>query len=587
MNNIYFDNLVFDSNIKYEVYLLNKYLKKHYPAETADKLLECYADDLDSLARALGEIDFSFFCLYFMSDTFVVKDNNTNRQLAPVHYEMWELADDIYIKDKYDKVCALEPRGTAKTTVFNVASIVYLHCYGKSKFTLLGAKTDDDSSQFLSSVKAQFNDNKKIIKVFGKLINPKGINPKNGERYKLNSNEIEFTNGTYIRTVGSGTSIRGANWNMIRPTVVIADDFQDKKNILTEESRNKQYNKWMTEVEEVGDKAVFRNGEKIKMATKIIFIGTVMHIQCMASKLSRNSNYHLILRRVIPLKDDQTVDDIFESELWQQCHDIYYDNKIKDKEERKEKAKQFYMDHEEKMSFPVLWPEKWTCFDLACSFWEDRIRFMSEMMNDATSIGVKWFKSARTETREEMEEVNFTKTMLTVDPASTTNKKSDRTNILVGSTANDFVYVKDIVHRKMTFNQYCSKVVEVLKRNLDVTHINIEKNTFQGADVEKIKELISKEPLLKNKKYTWSNEMQRQNKDSKISTIIDPVNNGQIIFVSDSEDSQKALEELLDFQGQQFSPHDDMPDNLSELYNRINAMEVVRKIKLIDRNKMF
>ena len=273
MNNIYFDNLVFDSNIKYEVYLLNKYLKKHYPAETADKLLECYADDLDSLARALGEIDFSFFCLYFMSDTFVVKDNNTNRQLAPVHYEMWELADDIYIKDKYDKVCALEPRGTAKTTVFNVASIVYLHCYGKSKFTLLGAKTDDDSSQFLSSVKAQFNDNKKIIKVFGKLINPKGINPKNGERYKLNSNEIEFTNGTYIRTVGSGTSIRGANWNMIRPTVVIADDFQDKKNILTEESRNKQYNKWMTEVEEVGDKAVFRNGEKIKMATKIIFIG--------------------------------------------------------------------------------------------------------------------------------------------------------------------------------------------------------------------------------------------------------------------------------------------------------------------------
>ena len=28
----------------------------------------------------------------------------------------------------------------------------------------------------------------------------------------------------------------------------------------------------------------------------------------------------------------------------------------------------------------------------------------------------------------------------------------------------------------MSFDQYCNKAVEVLERNLDVTHINIEKN---------------------------------------------------------------------------------------------------------------
>ena len=73
--------------------------------------------------------------------------------------------------------------------------------------------------------------------------------------------------------MGSGTSVRGSNWHGIRPSVFIGDDFQDVKNILTDAARDKQYNKWTTEIEQVGDKAVYRNGKKIKVATKIIAIG--------------------------------------------------------------------------------------------------------------------------------------------------------------------------------------------------------------------------------------------------------------------------------------------------------------------------
>lgn len=51
----------------------------------------------------------------------------------------------------------------------------------------------------------------KIIKCFGKLINTKTVK-ENGEKYTVNANEVEFTNGTYIKTVGSGTSVRGSNW---------------------------------------------------------------------------------------------------------------------------------------------------------------------------------------------------------------------------------------------------------------------------------------------------------------------------------------------------------------------------------------
>ena len=336
--------------------------------------------------------------------------------------------------------------------------------------------------------------------------------------YTVNSNEVEFTNGTYIRTVGSGTSVRGANWGGIRPTVVICDDYQSEADILTDAAREKKYDKFLKEVEQVGDKAVYRNGKKIKQATKIIAIGTVLHIDCLMSRLSRNNAYYTILRQAIILKDNQTVEDIFESDLWQKCHDIYFDEKL-DKDLRKAAAEQFYRNHKEEMQFEVLWPEKWDCFnDLAVIYWENRKAFMSELMNDASSIGEKWFRSVRTQTKEEIETHTFVKTILTVDPASTTNKKSDSTNILVGSKAtNDFTYVRDIVHKKLTFEQYCSKVVDVLERNPDVTHINIEKNTFQGADVVKIKELIDSSLILKGRKYEWINEMQRKNKDKFLS----------------------------------------------------------------------
>lgn len=108
---IYYDGLKFDSEVKSEVYLLNKYLTKKYDNKTSLLLLKRYSDDLDSLAKALGQEDIEFFCLYFMSDTFLVKDGNTNRQLSRGHYELWELANDIFINDKFDKAAIIEPRG--------------------------------------------------------------------------------------------------------------------------------------------------------------------------------------------------------------------------------------------------------------------------------------------------------------------------------------------------------------------------------------------------------------------------------------------------------------------------------------------
>ncbi|HFD2046082.1 TPA: terminase, partial [Clostridium perfringens] len=405
---IYFDNIEFNDDKLYDLYILKKYLISHYGEEKAIKLIT--HNDIDEIAKALGNIDIEFFCLYFLQDIFVVKDTNEARELSKDHYELWQLANKTFIEDLYDKVNIVCPRGFAKTTIFDLAISIWLVCYKKSTFTLLGAKREDDATQFIDSIKGVFNKNKKIISNFGKLIDKK--------KFKVNASEIEFTNGCYLRAMGSGTSVRGANFKGIRPTVVIADDYQDDKDVLTDEGRQKKYDNWTKQIEKVGDTAVFRNGKKIKQATKIISIGTIIHLDCLISRLSRNKSYYTVLKQAIILKEDQTVDDIFDSELWRECKKLYFDDSLEDSMEA---ANIFYKKHKKEMQFKVLWPEKWDCFiDLAIPYWENRSTFMSELMNDATSIGEKWFKSILTKTKEEIEEHKFIKTMLCVDPASTT-----------------------------------------------------------------------------------------------------------------------------------------------------------------------
>lgn len=313
---------------------------------------------------------------------------------------------------------------------------------------------------------------------------------------------------------------------------------------------------------------------------------TVLHNDCLISRLARNNDYFTFLKRAIILKKGQTVDDIFESKLWTQCKKLYFNDRDKDS---KNTAKQFYEDNKDKMKFPVLWEEKWDCFtDLAVKYWENRMSFMSELQNDASNIGEKWFKTVITETEEYLKSLSYTKTMLCIDPASTTTKKSDYSAMVVGSqTSNDkFTYIRDIVMDKLNFKDYCQKVCDLLEKYPEICVIYIEKNTFQGADVTAIKELIANNPKLQNRHFEFINEMQRKNKDEKIGTIVDQVNNGQIRFNGDCKDSKEAFKQMKEFMGTHYSQHDDFCDIVAEMQIRLKNLRSGR-VTLLDRGCLF
>lgn len=575
------DNINFSTEDEQNRYLLYKYTTKQLiysgfnqsDAETtAQEMMLSHADNLfgiNSLASQLGEYSIEFFCLYYLQDTFLPKPNNAARILAPVHYKIWEQLEDIFLKDTTDKLELIMPRGACKTTVCDYAISVWLHCYKKSIYTLVAGKTEQDATEFIAQTRQAFEENPYIIKSFGKLIDIK--------KYTVNKLELELSNKTKIQAISSTSSMRGKKYNGSRPSCIIADDYQSKSDCITQEARDKKYNTWIEDSGYAGDKAVYRQGKKIKQATKFIVLGTILHRDCFMSRLLKNRDYKHIVKRVV----DFNVDEYFHNGLWEEFRKLYFNDKSKDSVSD---AKEFYYQHQEDMQYETIWQDKYNCLDLAIDYYNNPTAFKQEMMNDASKIGEKWFVSNITQSLEEIQSHNFIKNILVCDPANSISNKADYSAFAIGGLAdNDFIYIKKGELLKVGFDDFCNHVIKLLKDFPEITHVSIEKNLYMSADVLKIKELISKDKDLINKRITFINKMQKKNKDEKISTIISDVNNGRIIFNKDDKD---AIQQLMDFCGQDYSEHDDFPDVVAQLTIDIKEIQVIQKVKILDRRKL-
>lgn len=262
-----------------------KYAIDLYGADKAQKIIEKYQTNLfgeNGLAFIIGRESLSFFCLYFLQDTFRVKPNNAARKLAPFHFEIWNTLEDMFFKDEFDKLELVMPRGS-KTTTCDFALTTWCHCYQTSNYSLICGKTEQDATEFVRNIRQAFEENPYIISAFGKLINAK--------KYTVNSLEIELANKTKIQAISSTSSMRGKKYGNNRPSLIIADDYQGKTDVITQEARDKKYQIWEEDCKYAGDKAVYRDNKKIKPATKFIVLGTVLHRDCFMSRLLKDNTY--------------------------------------------------------------------------------------------------------------------------------------------------------------------------------------------------------------------------------------------------------------------------------------------------------
>ena len=359
--------------------------------------------------------------------------------------------------------------------------------------------------------------------------------------------------------------------------------YQSEDDVRTEEAREKKWKRYSDDVKFAKQRAIKRNGKIVKKGTVMMAWGTQQHKECFYSRLLKSSTWKFKKYRGV---DIDNVDEYFNSGLWLEFKNILQDFKNPD---HLEDAKEFYYKHEVDMQFGKLWPEFWDCLDLALDYYENPNSFKQEVQGDVDAIGEKWFKSIHTEDRETIETHDFTKTMIIVDPAASGGKKNDYSAYMVGSTcSNGFKYCRKgelaKINARQEFDKYIDHMIDLLLEYPETTHISIEKNTFNGADANQLEKKIKEHPLLKYRNITIINEAQRKNKDDKISTIIPYINRGEFIFCSEDEE---FINQIKEFAGQKYSPHDDAPDTAAEFWIKIDSIKIAASVQIFDKSAAF
>lgn len=528
------------------------------------------------LAWQLGKINLEFFCMYFMQDNYLPKENNAAAPIADVHRELWSDIQESIIGDGYSQLGRIYPRGTGKSAFGNFGPTVWAHCYGHKKYTLICSDIGSTAEKFIKDIKNVLLENKYMEMAFGVLLDDRN------KKYICNSTQLELTNKTFIEAISSASPMRGRKYDNCRPDLIILDDYQSEDDTRTEDAREKKWKRYSDDVKYAAQKTVTRNGKIVKKGTTFIALGTLQHKECFYSRLMKLPTWKFKHEKGV-LVDN--VDELFTTGKWGEFKSILFNFK---NNERLEDAKEFYWSNQDKMKFPILWEEFWECLDMALSYYENPTSFKQEVQGDVNSIGEKWFKRINTEPRKTIETHDFIKTMIVVDPASSGGKKNDYSAFLVGSEAsNKCKYARKAelvkINARSEFDKYIDYIIKLLLEYTDATYVSIEKNTFNGADANQLEKAIHNHPLLKYRNITIINEMQRKNKDDKISTIVPYVNNGTFIF---AEEDSEFLNQLMEFAGQKFTVHDDAADVSAEFWLKIDEIKVIKKVKFLNR-KLF
>ncbi|AGK97637.1 hypothetical protein [Clostridium pasteurianum] len=597
MRIIKFDNIEFNDNDQFNRYLLYKYLKQEYISNnlTEDEaeqisyqLILKYKDNLfgkNGLSYQLGKRNLKFFCMYYLQQIFCGHGCAT---IAPIHRKLWKEIQDIILYQHIDQKGYILPRGTGKSSFGTLAVSIWTACYGTKKMIVICSSTGKLAKKFLSQIKETIQGNKFIEKSFDTLINIKDRN------FKNNEDVLQLSNDTQIEAYGSESSLRGVKNEKLnmRPDLILLDDYQDSKiDVKTEQGRDNKWDRYSSDLKYCKQRTLRNDdGDIIVNGTVILAFGTIQHQEDFYMRLYNSLTWSFTLEKGV-LVDN--IDELFEQDLWQEYKNILKDTSIKNDDIRVKKAKDFYISHKSEMSYPVLWESFWDKTELAKDYFENPSKFKQEVQSDLNSIGTKLFTTIISKPKDYIEDRKFSKCILGIDPAGITNKntkKADSFAFCVLGKSGEIKYVRKGELLKFNNNsaigyeEYIQHTLQLLRDFPEISVVYVEKNTYGGFDVNKMKDYISKDSILSNRDIQWVNEGQHKNKDDKIQTIVSDINMGKIIFNTEDKD---FIEQIHEFAGCNFSEHDDAPDILSEVSRRIDDIQILYKVTSMDIRKLF
>jgi predicted phage terminase large subunit-like protein len=183
-----------------------------------------------------------------------------------MHTELFaELAALSQRRGAYLAVAA--PRGHAKSTIVTLAYVLWCLVYGFEQLVVVVSGTADQASKLLDHAKRQLETNPLLQSDFPEISQPRRIVP-------WKKGTILLPSGAMLASYSAGQNLRGIRHGKHRPTLIIADDVEDKLKVASEEQRQ-NLSDWF-------NSTLLKAGTP---TTNVVVVGTVFHHDSLLANL--------------------------------------------------------------------------------------------------------------------------------------------------------------------------------------------------------------------------------------------------------------------------------------------------------------
>lgn len=506
------------------------------------------------IRRKLSAIDLAYFGRAYLPHYF-------SRPSPAFHKDLDKLWESGVLKgiDPFDKAAARNinrkdgckravaaPRGHAKSTNLTFKDDLHAILYEYKHYIIILSDTFEQAAGFLGAIAEELEDNAAIHEDFGSL---------KGEVWR--EDVLITTTKIKVQAKGAGQKMRGLKHKQWRPDLIVLDDIENDKNVMTPEQRRKLESWYFKAVSKAGD-----------TYTDFVYIGTLLHYDSLLAKVLKNVAYRSVKYKAVL--------SFSSSPLWTQWERIYNDL---ENENRAADALSFFEANKAAMlvGTAVLWEEKLSYYALMeMRVSEGEAAFNSEEQNEPINpddclFNEEWFDYFNPH------EIDFSAKQFLffgfVDPSLGKSKNSDFSAIITMALDKVTGYMYEIEadierrHPDVIIDDILEKAVWLQKTyGKGYYRFGAETNQFQWF----LKEQLAKESVKRRIYLPIVEVRQTADKVMRVQTLQPDIKNK---YIKLNSQSKRLLEQLRMFP---MGDHDDGPD----------ALEGCRSLIAKPKNKM-
>lgn len=199
-----------------------------------------------------------------------------------IHDPIFDILDDKTI----EKAVIVAPRGSGKTSLVNFLCAAQAILFQDYRYVVPVSCSSPHAIMQAENLKRELLTNRNVLSMFGSIrMHRDRVMEQFAKTQWLAELDDNFSTLVFPR--GSGQQIRGLLYNSARPDLILVDDLEDPKKLLSDEQREQQRKWFMSDLcGAVPDDKPYR----------IIVLGSLLHQDCLINRLAQDANWvHVFL----------------------------------------------------------------------------------------------------------------------------------------------------------------------------------------------------------------------------------------------------------------------------------------------------